>query len=85
MLTPGIVLQNRYQVIALLGQGGMGAVYQARDLRLQKTVALKENIGGNVRQFQQEALLLANLRHPNLPHVTDHFVELNNAQYLVMD
>jgi len=85
MLPSGAVIQNRYQVVRLLGQGGFGAVYQARDLRLGQIVALKENIGGDPRQFQQEALILANLRHPNLPRVSDHFVEPNGAQYLVMD
>lgn len=85
MLTPGAIVQNRYQVIRLLGQGGFGAVYQARDMRLGQIVALKENIGGDPRQFQQEALILANLRHPNLPRVSDHFIEPNGARYLVMD
>lgn len=84
MLTPGSLVQNRYQTIRLLGQGGMGAVYQAQDLRLQRAVAVKENAGGDPRQFQQEAILLANLSHPNLPRVNDHF-DLGNAQYLVMD
>ena len=85
MLAIGTLLQNRYQIIRLLSQGGMGAVYQAQDLRLGQIVALKENSGGDPRQFQQEALLLANLRHPNLPRVIDHFIESNGAQFLVMD
>ncbi len=85
MLASGVVLQNRYQIIRLLGQGGFGAVYYAQDLRLRHVVALKENIGGDPRQFQQEALILANLRRPNLPRVSDHFVEPGDAQYLVMD
>ncbi len=84
-LMPGQVLQGRYTIQVLLGQGGFGAVYQAHDGRLNQTVALKENLGGDARQFQQEAVLLANLRHPNLPRVSDHFVEPNGAQYLVMD
>src|SRR5581483_4855622 len=85
MLTPNTILQNRYQIIRLLGQGGMGAVYLAHDARLNQTVALKENIGGDAHQFQQEAQILARLRHPNLPRVIDHFIEPNGAQYLVMD
>lgn len=85
MLTPGLLLQNRYQIIRLLGQGGMGAVYQANDLRLQRVVAVKENNGGDAQQFQQEAILLANLSHSNLPRVIDHFAESTGAQYLVMD
>jgi len=85
-LQPAQIVNKRYQIIALLGQGGMGAVYQAKDLRLDQIVALKENIGGDARQFQQEALLLAGLRHPNLPRVIDHFVEpTTGVQYLVMD
>jgi hypothetical protein len=84
MLASNTVLQNRYRILRLLGQGGMGAVYQAQDLRLERIVALKENVGGDPRQFQQEAVLLANLSHPNLPEVYDHFVEPDGAQYLVM-
>ena len=86
MLTPGLLLQNRYQIIKLLGQGGMGAVYQASALALGgKFVAIKENIGGDPVQFKQEVVILANLSHSNLPRVLDHFVEPAGAQYLVMD
>ncbi len=85
MLAPNTLLQNRYQIIRLLGQGGMGAVYLAFDRRLNQHVALKENTGGDARQFQHEAQLLARLRHTNLPRVSDHFIEPNGAQYLVMD
>ncbi len=87
-LSIGQVLQNRYRVDALLGQGGFGAVYQAWDLSLSKTVAVKENFDASPeaqRQFQQEAVLLAHLNHPNLPHVTDHFFVPGLGQYLVMD
>ncbi len=85
MLIPGTVIQNRYRIVRLLGQGGFGAVYQAEDLRLGQMIALKENIGGDPTQFQQEAALLARLQHPNLPGVSDYFVESNGVQYLVMD
>ena len=85
MLTPGTILQNRYQILRVISAGGMGAVYLAQDLRLARAVVVKENSTGDPRQFQQEALLLANLNHPYLPRVTDHFVEANGAQYLVMD
>jgi len=94
MLTPGSVLQNRYRIVSLLGQGGMGAVYRAWDMRLSVPVALKEMIpqpGLDVQtlaklrqQFQQEATVLARLNHPHLVRVTDFFEELGNA-YLVMD
>jgi serine/threonine protein kinase len=87
MLTPGTILQNRYQVIRQLGQGGMGTVYEAKALRLNTTVALKETHFSDERfmkQFEREAQLLAALRHPALPRVIDHFDE-NKGLYLVMD
>lgn len=89
MLSFGAILQNRYQVAALLGQGGFGAVYRANDLRLAgRVVAIKENLAvahDAVVAFQNEALLLARLQHDNLPRVTDHFIDPSGAQYLVMD
>ena len=86
MLNPGTILQNRYQIISRIGGGGMGDVFLAADLRLgNNRVVVKENRGGDARQFQQEATLLATLRHSNLPRVTDHFIDVNGLQYLVMD
>jgi len=66
----------------------MGAVYQARDKSLNVIVAVKENLFTTkdyARQFEREARILASLRHPNLPRVTDHFVIADQGQYLVMD
>ncbi|RLC80396.1 MAG: hypothetical protein DRI81_04170, partial [Chloroflexi bacterium] len=93
-LMTGQVLQNRYRIVSLLGQGGMGAVYRAWDTRLQVPVALKEMIPqpgldtqtlAQLRQqFQQEATVLARLDHPHLVNVTDFFEEGGNA-YLVMN
>jgi len=87
-LTIGKSLQNRYQITGLLGQGGMGAVYDGWDTRLKIRVAIKENqlVTEDARhQFEREAQLLASLQHPNLPRVTDHFVLPGEGQYLVMD
>lgn len=86
MLTPETVLQGRYRIIRQLGQGGMGAVYEAIDQRLDTTVALKETLFADERlrkQFEREARLLARLHHPALPRVSDHFSE-DDGQFLVM-
>jgi hypothetical protein len=86
MLTPDTILQIRYRVVRQLGQGGMGAVYEAIDERLDTTVALKETFFSDERlrkQFEREARLLARLHHPALPRVSDHFSE-GDGQFLVM-
>jgi serine/threonine protein kinase len=88
--TPSTLLQNRYEVSRLVGIGGMGAVYEAFDRRLNKRIALKQlkpalQITPTARQaFAREAQLLASLRHPALPVVSDHFEEGADL-YLVMD
>jgi formylglycine-generating enzyme required for sulfatase activity len=93
-LSVGNVLQNRYRIVSLLGQGGMGAVYQAWNVQLDVPLALKEmtsqpglderTLSQLSRQFQREAQVLARLDHPHLVRVTDFFEEGGNA-YLVMN
>lgn len=98
ILTPGDILRDRYEVIELVGQGGMGAVYKTRDQRLDGRIcAVKEIIpfassGATndqeltqiAEQFHMEASILARLDHPNLPKVSDYF-SLGQREYLVMD
>jgi len=87
-LANGYFLNQRYRILDILGQGGMGAVYRAIDENLDVTVAVKENAflsEDYARQFQREAKILAALRHPNLPRVFDYFVIDQQGQYLVMD
>lgn len=87
------IINDRYRIARLLGQGGFGAVYRAWDMRLQRFCAIKENretSDASTRQFQHEAHILAGLSHPNLPHVFDAFTitgqddEISYA-YLVME
>jgi serine/threonine protein kinase len=85
-LQPGTVLRDRYEIQALIGQGGMGAVYRAADHRLPgRLCAIKETwpapgISAEAlalarEQFLREASTLARLDHPNLPKVSDYFSE----------
>jgi len=95
ILSPGVILWSRYRILDLVGQGGMGAIYQAEDLRLEgRLCAIKEvipNPGVSPKYqeemqaaFQREASILARLDHANLPKVSDFFF-FNGRDYLVMD
>ena len=96
ILAQGTVVQGRYEVIKVLGLGGMGAVYQARDLRFtgaQRLCALKEIISAThdpklrqvaVQSFEREANLLASLNHPAIPKIYDYFSE-GVRNYLVLE
>src|SRR5258706_1140330 len=92
-LPTAILLKQRYRILQTVGQGGMGAVYQAEDTQLgDRMVAVKEMSQGNlhgqqvqdaVANFKREAHLLAGLQHPNLPSIHDYFEEAGHW-YLVM-
>jgi len=87
-LMPGEVINNRYRIVKMLGQGGFGAVYRAWDTSFNIPCALKENIETSQpaqRQFEREARLLRTLKHRNLPLVIDYFILADKGQYLVMD
>ena len=87
-LEVGSLLNNRYRIKEIIAKGGMGSIYRALDESLSIEVAVKENLIENeysTRQFRREATILASLRHPNLPRVTDHFDIPLQGQYLVMD
>uniref|UniRef100_A0A7C4KHQ4 non-specific serine/threonine protein kinase n=1 Tax=Anaerolinea thermolimosa TaxID=229919 RepID=A0A7C4KHQ4_9CHLR len=91
----GEVLRGRYKIRRVIGQGGMGCIYLADDLRLEgRNCALKEveydrslpaDLLREARdQFLREATVLARLDHPNLPKVSDFF-SISSRDYLVMD
>lgn len=88
-------LRGRYKILAQIGQGGMGRIYQAEDLRLSGRFCAVKEVQGDATfspemqqqardQFYREAFVLARLDHPNLPKVSDYFSE-ENRDYLVMD
>ena len=98
ILEPGSVLRRRYEILELVGQGGMGAVYKAADRRLEGRIcaikevlpALADNALSDEEQdqmsdqFRIEASILSRLDHPNLPKVSDYF-PVRGREYLVMD
>jgi serine/threonine-protein kinase len=94
-LKPGEILHGRYTIRERIGQGGMGNIYLADDLRLEgRLCALKEvendrSLPANLlkearQQFHREATVLARLDHPNLPKVSDFF-SIGARDYLIMD
>lgn len=94
-LKAGEVLRGRYRISRIIGQGGMGSIYLADDLRLEgRLCALKEvehdrslpaeSLKQAREQFLREATVLARLDHPNLPKVSDFF-SVGGRDYLVMD
>ncbi len=87
-LSTGQILKNRYRIVQMLAVGGYGTVYRAWDLNLNVSCAVKENLDNSPeaqKQFTREAEFLAQLSHPNLPRVTDHFSISGQGQFLVMD
>lgn len=87
-LQNGQILNDRYTILNVIAEGGMGAIYYGQDTSLGVEVAIKENLFSSEEashQFRKEATMLAKLRHPNLPRVTDHFILPGQGQYLVMD
>jgi serine/threonine-protein kinase len=98
MLPPlqlGEVLRGRYKITTYIGQGGMGSIYQAEDLRLEGRLCAIKEVQNDASlppdtqqqardQFYREASILARLDHPNLPKVSDFF-SIDDRDYLVMD
>jgi serine/threonine protein kinase len=93
-LNPGTILAGRYSIERLLGGGGMGVVYLARDQRLaNRPCAIKEMVDHFIDQqqrleandyFAREADTLAQLKHQAIPAITDRFDD-QNRHYLVME
>jgi hypothetical protein len=88
--TPRIV-DNKYRIEQLLGRGGMGAVYRARDMRLDRLVAVKVvrpdllEDGDARRRFRREAQIVARLQHPGIVSIFDYGTVAGGGAYLVME
>lgn len=95
-LQAGVILAKRYLIQEVVGLGGMGSVYRARDMHfpnVTKLVAVKEMINSApdplvretiVQNFEREANLLATLHHPSIPKIYDYF-SLESRSYLVLE
>jgi serine/threonine protein kinase len=93
--TPGLhptnqVIDQKYKIISLLGEGGMGTVYKAHHLSLNKDVALKtfrspSLTDDSLKRFQREAQAIARLTHQNIVQVFDFGVDEDNVPYYTME
>jgi len=85
------ILNNRYLLDETLGSGGMAEVYRARDMTLERTVAIKvlrKDFSSNAEfrlQFHQEAKAAANLAHPNIVTIHDFGLDAENRLFIVME
>ena len=90
MISPGMIISERYEIIDKVGSGGMADVYNAKDLRLNRNVAIKvlkqeySNDAKFVAKFRAEAQSVAGLSHPNIVNVYD-VGEDDNLHYIVME
>ena len=88
-LSPGTQL-GQFKIVGLLGKGGMGEVYRAKDTKLDREVAIKvlpEDFAQNserLTRFEREAKILASLKHENIGHLYD-FQEEGDVRYLVLE
>jgi eukaryotic-like serine/threonine-protein kinase len=90
IFAPGTVVGARYQILKILGQGGMGAVYQARDQELDRTIALKvirpdlASNAGILQRFKQELILSRNVTHKNVVRIFD-LGEAEGTKFITME
>jgi len=89
-LQPGFVFGERYEILRVLGQGGMGAVYEARDRELDRIIALKvirpelATDPGILARFKQELILARNITHKNVVRIYD-LGEANGVRFITME
>ena len=90
MLQPGQILGQRYEILQILGEGGMGAVYKARDIELNRMVALKvirPELAGSqaiIDRFKQELLLATQVTHKNVIRIYD-LSEAEGMKFITME
>ncbi|HEY9790554.1 MAG TPA: protein kinase [Candidatus Obscuribacterales bacterium] len=89
-LPPGTILDEQFEIQSLIGRGGMAVVYQAKDLRMDRLVAIKmltsrlQGDDGALKRFQREAVAVATLSHPNIVSVFG-LGKFNDQPYVIME
>ena len=87
----GATLSNAYRIVSMIGEGAMGAIYEARQLRLDKRVAIKvlaRELAANgeaLLRFHREAEITSQLGHPHIITVFDYGTTDSGQPYLVME
>src|SRR5262245_16013984 len=87
----GTLFEGKYRIDKKLGEGGMGVVYRANHIFMERPVAIKflhaDRVADNatLERFKREALAAGRIQHPNATAVTDFGVSDNNIFYLVME
>ena len=90
MLTPGHVIDGRYEILGPLGAGGMGQIYKARRVTLGDEVALKVLLSPEAdrearERFLRESRASAQLRHPHIVSILDFDMDADGRPFLVME
>lgn len=89
-MNKGIIVAKRYEIVKLIGQGGMADVYLAYDILLERNVAIKilrnelSNDAISLLRFKHEAVAVSKLNHPNIIEIYD-IGEFDSRQYIVME
>jgi len=88
---PGMIIRNKYEILARIGIGGMGAVYKGRHITFNELCAIKvvnDSIAGDanfLQRFQTEAVITRKLRHPNAVRVDDFDYTDDGRPFIVME
>src|SRR5580658_8256714 len=83
-MTPGTKL-GPYEILSLIGAGGMGEVYRAHDPRLRRDVAIKVSAEQFTERFEREARAVAALNHSNICQIYDVVISRDSINYIVME
>lgn len=88
-ITPGTLIADRYQVVSVMGKGGMGTILEARDTLLNLDVAMKvmaiDHTGLNAARLQREAIACGNLKHSGIARIYEFGQTPDGSPYMVME